>query len=77
MQILGEGLGIYSIAGYDTYAFVAENYGNVTKPTKDMLLSSRIGYQHMTMYFTGIPESFDQRMPTVPKNDRFNKNSWN
>jgi hypothetical protein len=67
MTIMSQGFGIYSIAGYDTYAFVYRNAEYSTNPLKAIALISRIGYQQMTIIFTSDPKSFDQRMPVVQK----------
>jgi hypothetical protein len=67
MTIMSQGFGIYSIAGYDTYAFVYRNAEDPTNPLKAIALISRIGYQQMTIIFTSDLKSFDQRMPVVQK----------
>jgi hypothetical protein len=43
MTIMSQGFGIYSIAGYDTYAFVYRNAEDPTNPLKAIALISRIG----------------------------------
>jgi hypothetical protein len=67
LTIVGQGFGIYSIAGYDTYAIVYRDSEDPTNPQKGMMLISRTGYQEMTIVFTGDPESFNQQMPIVQK----------
>lgn len=65
--ILDEGFGVYSIAGYDTYAFLYTDYKDPTSTKKGIGLTCRIGYQQMSILFVGTPESFDQNWPTVQK----------
>jgi hypothetical protein len=69
ITIIGEGFGIYSIAGYDTYAFLFKdpNLRDPTNPVKGMMLFRRIGYKEMSIAFGAPPESFDQQMPVVQK----------
>lgn len=67
--VLGEGFGVYSIAGYDTYSVLAEvnNANDPTTSKKALELSSRIGYQDMNIAIVGDSQAFDQQMPTVQK----------
>jgi hypothetical protein len=69
MTIDGEGFGIYSIAGYDTYAYEYDdsNIQDPTNPHKGLHLFSLIGYHKMSLLFLSDPESFDKQMPAVQK----------
>jgi hypothetical protein len=67
LAMTGEGFAIYSIAGYDTYAFVYRNAEDPANPTRNIMLISRILYQKMTIVFGGDPQSFDQQWPAVQK----------
>jgi hypothetical protein len=69
IRIIGEGFGIYSIAGYDTYAvrFSDSNIENPSDPREGMALTSRIGYQEMTIMFEVPRDSFDQQWPVIQK----------
>ena len=66
--ILGEGFGVYSIGGNDTYYLVYTDYSVPSNPSKGMALFSRIGDQDMGIFFSGpTTQSFDQQMPAVQK----------